>query len=278
MLPNKKNQLVQTYFEGTGYERFQRTYGTGHCSRFQAYVREGHAATIDTTLSWLDADGDLGHLSVCDAGCGVGALSIPLARSGAQVHAFDFSRKMIEAARRRAEEMLGSTGNPRFEVEDLTAVRGKYHTVVCIDVFARYSVQRVIELLTHLSRLATTRLILSFTPNAMLDGVLLKIGNSVARRQHAPLLHTHRGEVITKFLATLGWDIGRRRMIAAPFKVYYCCLLEFIRCPDGGATREPPREVLADLLDDSRSCSAPGPAQRRPQRRRDVGIRRDRAE
>ncbi len=231
MLSSEEDRLVRAYFEGTGYERFERTYGAGRCSRFQAYVREGHAETIETALSWLHSERDLGGLSICDAGCGVGALSIPLALAGARVHGVDFSQRMVAAARRRAEEALGLAGNPSFEVRDFTALRGEYHTVACIDVLARYPLQRVMELLAHLSRLATDRLVLSFTPNALFDGMLLKIGNSIAQRRRAPRLHTHRTEVLTRFLATLGWEVKRRRAVAAPFKLYHCCLLELWREP-----------------------------------------------
>jgi SAM-dependent methyltransferase len=47
--------------------------------------------------------GDLRGRDVLEVGCGLGALSTLLARSGARVHAFDLSPRSIEVARRRAE-------------------------------------------------------------------------------------------------------------------------------------------------------------------------------
>lgn len=47
--------------------------------------------------------GDLSGLRVLEYGCGLGKTSVRLARSGAEVSAFDLSPKSVEVARRRAE-------------------------------------------------------------------------------------------------------------------------------------------------------------------------------
>ena len=47
--------------------------------------------------------GDLSGLHVLEYGCGLGKTSVRLARSGAEVSAFDLSPRSIEVARRRAE-------------------------------------------------------------------------------------------------------------------------------------------------------------------------------
>jgi magnesium-protoporphyrin O-methyltransferase len=79
-------------------------------------------------LDWLKADDNLTGLSICDAGCGVGSLSIPLADMGAKVFASDISEKMVEEAKVRATSTLGQSENPTFAVQDLEALSGKYHT------------------------------------------------------------------------------------------------------------------------------------------------------
>lgn len=45
----------------------------------------GHQQTVDKILAWLEADGVKGE-TICDAGCGVGSLAIPMAMLGAKVH------------------------------------------------------------------------------------------------------------------------------------------------------------------------------------------------
>lgn len=41
---------------------------------------------IFEVLGWLDMDGGVEGKSVCDAGCGTGSLTVPLALKGAKVH------------------------------------------------------------------------------------------------------------------------------------------------------------------------------------------------
>ena len=45
----------------------------------QLDIRTGHQQTVDKVLTWLDEEGGVKGTSVCDAGCGTGSLSLPLA-------------------------------------------------------------------------------------------------------------------------------------------------------------------------------------------------------
>ena len=54
-------------------------------------IREGHAITVGKALRWVEEDGSLEGVSVADAGCGTGSLSIPLALRGARVAGSDIS-------------------------------------------------------------------------------------------------------------------------------------------------------------------------------------------
>lgn len=45
----------------------------------QLDIRTGHQQTVDKVLTWLDDEGGVKGTSVCDAGCGTGSLSLPLA-------------------------------------------------------------------------------------------------------------------------------------------------------------------------------------------------------
>jgi predicted RNA methylase len=73
---------------------------TGKCllpKQVQLDIREGHAATVDKVLAWMREDGGLRGVTVCDAGCGTGSLSIPLALEGATVSGSDISEAMVSA-------------------------------------------------------------------------------------------------------------------------------------------------------------------------------------
>lgn len=67
------------------------------CARAQVQldIREGHAVTVDKVLGWIERDGGLEGVTVCDAGCGTGALAIPLALRGARVFGSDISEAMV---------------------------------------------------------------------------------------------------------------------------------------------------------------------------------------
>ena len=126
--------IVREYFNSTGFDRWRRIYGDGEVNKVQLDIRNGHQQTVETVLGWLKADGNLSELSICDAGCGVGSLSIPLAQAGAKVYASDISEKMVGEAKDRAKAELGNDANLTLAVQDLATLSGRYHTVICLDV------------------------------------------------------------------------------------------------------------------------------------------------
>ena len=66
---------------------------------------DGHQKTVDEVVSWIKESGAVNDMSFCDAGCGVGSLTLPLASLGAgSVHASDISAAMVQEAERRARE------------------------------------------------------------------------------------------------------------------------------------------------------------------------------
>ena len=130
--------IVREYFNSTGFDRWRRIYGDGEVNKVQLDIRNGHQQTVDTVLGWLNADGNLPNLSICDAGCGVGSLSIPLAQAGAKVYASDISEQMVKEAKERALTELGNDAQLTFAVQDLETLSGRYHTVICLDVLIHY--------------------------------------------------------------------------------------------------------------------------------------------
>jgi hypothetical protein len=75
--------VVREYFNATGFDRWRRIYGDGDVNKVQLDIRKGHQQTVDTVMAWLTED-DLAGVTVCDAGCGVGSLALPLAAAGAK--------------------------------------------------------------------------------------------------------------------------------------------------------------------------------------------------
>ncbi len=219
--------IVQEYFNSVGFDRWRRIYGDGEVNKVQLDIRQGHQQTVDTVIGWLQADGDLDGLSICDAGCGVGSLSIPLAEMGAQVYGSDISAKMVAEAQTRAQARLGNDQNPQFVVQDLEHLTGKYHTVICLDVLIHYPDDKAAEMITHLSSLATSRLILSFAPKTLAYSLLKKVGEFFPGPSKTTRAYLHPEKEVVKVLEAAGWRMQRQAMTKTSF--YFSRILEATR-------------------------------------------------
>jgi magnesium-protoporphyrin O-methyltransferase len=220
--------IVRDYFNTVGFDRWHRIYGDGDVNKVQMDIRQGHQQTVDTVLSWLQADGNLPELSICDAGCGVGSLSIPLAKAGATVNASDISDMMVQEAKTRAAA-LGQPDNPTFVAQDLETLQGRYHTVVCLDVLIHYPQAQAAEMLTHLGGLAEQRLILSFAPKTPCYTLLKKIGDFFPGPSKATRAYLHREKDVLRTLSQQGWQLQRNTLTKTRF--YFSRLLEVVRQP-----------------------------------------------
>jgi magnesium-protoporphyrin O-methyltransferase len=219
--------IVKDYFNATGFDRWRRIYGDGEVNKVQKDIRTGHQQTIDTVCAWLKADNNLPHLTICDAGCGVGSLSIPLAQAGAVVFASDISEKMVGEAQTRATEVLGDVSNPTFAVQDLESLTGKYHTVICLDVLIHYPQAEAAKMISHLASLAESRLILSFAPKTVLLTLLKKIGEFFPGPSKTTRAYQHKEADIIKILQGNGFSVQRSGMTSTRF--YFSRILEASR-------------------------------------------------
>jgi magnesium-protoporphyrin O-methyltransferase len=219
--------VVKEYFNNTGFDRWQRIYGDGEVNKVQFNIRIGHQQTVDTLLEWLEADANLEGLSICDAGCGVGSLSIPLAQAKAIVNASDISEKMVGEAKEVAAKLLGNNDNPTFSVQDLESLSGSYHTVVCLDVLIHYPQEKAGEMISHLASLASNRLIISFAPNTPVLSVLKKIGGFFPGASKATRAYLHKESDIIKILEAQGFKIERKVLTKKPF--YFSRMLEAVK-------------------------------------------------
>lgn len=94
-------EVVKEYFNNSGFERWKKIYGeTDDVNRVQKDIRLGHSKTVENAMTMLLEEGPIAGLTVCDAGCGTGSLSIPLAKEGAIVSASDISAMMIAEAQK----------------------------------------------------------------------------------------------------------------------------------------------------------------------------------
>lgn len=216
--------IVKEYFNSTGFDRWRRIYGDGEVNKVQLDIRNGHQQTVDKVLAWLKADDNLAELSICDAGCGVGSLSIPLAEAGAKVYASDISEKMVEEGKQRASLTLKNPENLTFAVQDLETLSGSYHTVICLDVLIHYPQEKADAMISHLCSLAQSRIILSFAPKTCALTILKKIGSFFPGPSKATRAYLHREADVVKILEKNGFVVQRQSMTRTRF--YFSRLLE----------------------------------------------------
>ena len=222
-----EKQEVKWYFETTGFERWNRIYSeTDDVNKVQRNIRIGHQKTVDEVLTWIKESDALGDVSFCDAGCGVGSLSLPLAEMGAgSIDASDISEAMAKEAERRAEEAGLNMGKLNFFASDLESLSGSFHTVCCLDVFIHYPQPAAEEMVRHLCSLTENRLIVSFAPYTPLLALLKGIGQLFPGPSKTTRAYTLRETGIVQAAEDCGFKMVRRSLNKAPF--YFSRLVEF---------------------------------------------------
>ncbi|KAL2631671.1 hypothetical protein R1flu_016357 [Riccia fluitans] len=223
-------ESVRSYFNTQGFERWKKIYGeTDDVNKVQLDIRIGHAQTVEKTMAFLKGGDGLKGVTVCDAGCGTGSLTIPLCEEGAVVNASDISSSMVEEAERRAAVVLEKNPQltkPVFQAQDLESITGKYHTVVCLDVLIHYPQEKAAGMIAHLASRADKRLLLSFAPKTPYYSVLKRIGELFPGPSKATRAYLHAEEDVEQALNAVGWKVTRREMTATKF--YFSRLLEAV--------------------------------------------------
>ncbi len=215
--------LVRNYFNSTGFERWRKIYGEDKVNRVQEAIRRGHQKTMTAILQRLDP---VRGQTLCDAGCGLGSLSIPLAQRGAEVWATDISEQMIQAAQARWQAQ-GSPGKIHFSVAELETLEGRYDIVICVDVMIHYPLPQALGMIEHLSNLAQTRLIFTFAPKTVLLTLLKQVGGLFPGASKATRAYQHPEGEIVAHLNKLGWQVQDRVAIDEQF--YFARLLDCTR-------------------------------------------------
>ncbi|EXC05159.1 Magnesium-protoporphyrin O-methyltransferase [Morus notabilis] len=223
-------EVVREYFNNSGFQRWRKIYGdTDDVNRVQKDIRLGHSKTVESVLKMLKDEGSLAGVTVCDAGCGTGSLSIPLAKEGAVVFSSDISAAMVDEAQKQAKEQLFGQDNvsiPKFEVKDLESLDGKYDTVVCLDVLIHYPQSKADGMIAHLASLAENRLILSFAPKTFYYDLLKRVGELFPGPSKATRAYLHAEADVERALQKVGWRITKRGLITTQF--YFARLVEAV--------------------------------------------------
>ncbi len=220
---------VAQYFNGTGFDRWNRIYSNcNDVNKVQRNIRLGHEKTVSDVLEWIKESENISQISFCDAGCGVGSLSIPLLAMGAgSIAASDISAAMIQETKERALAEGVDLERLTFKTTDLENLSGNFHTVICLDVFIHYPQKAAEEMVRHLCGLTKERLIVSFAPYTPMLAILKQIGQLFPGPSKTTRAYTLKEKGIVKAAQACGLNPVRSKLNTAPF--YFSKLIEFQR-------------------------------------------------
>lgn len=216
---------VKEYFDGEGFGRWNKIYSdSDEVNSVQMNIRDGHQQTIDKVLKWIENE-DNSKATLCDAGCGTGALALPASTKFKKVFASDISTSMTNEAQTRAKQ--AKINNVEFKVSDMEALKGSYNTVSCIDVFIHYPTDKMYGIVQGLCDRATDRVIVSFAPKNFFYDTLKKIGELFPGPSKTTRAYLHPEDDVRKALKQAGFSVKRTEMTSTNF--YYSRLLEATR-------------------------------------------------
>jgi len=216
---------VEEYFNNEGFSRWNKIYSeSDEVNKVQMDIRDGHQQTIDKVLGWIQ-DEDNSKKTVCDAGCGVGSLALPMSTKFKKVFASDISSSMTSEAAARAK--ANKLKNLDFKVSDMENLKGQYDTLTCIDVMIHYPTDKMYEIVVKLGSLSKDRLILSFAPKNFFYSSLKKFGELFPGPSKTTRAYLHPEEDVKKALKAAGFTIKRKEMTSTNF--YFSRLFEAVR-------------------------------------------------
>ena len=224
---NLEKSEVKDYFNGTGFDRWKRIYSqSSDVNTVQKNIRKGHQKTVDDVISWIEKYPNLSKLTFCDAGCGVGSLTLPLLKLGINdIQASDISSSMINETKERIKSAGLNANKINFKTCDLENLKGSFDYVICLDVFIHYPQPVAEEMVKHLCDLSKSGLIVSFAPYTPFLAILKNIGKLFPGPSKTTRAYTLKEEGIVNAAKNKGFKVIRKKLNQAPF--YFSKLIEF---------------------------------------------------
>ena len=219
---------IQTYFDRTAAQAWERLTSTAPVGRIRATVRAGRDRMRSTLLSWLPAD--MSGARLLDAGCGTGALAVEAARRGAAVLAIDLSPTLVDIARERIPSDLA--GRIDFRSGDmLDPALGSFDFVVGMDSLIHYRADDAVKVLAGLAPRTSTAMLFTFAPLTPPLAVMLAAGRLFPRGNRSPSIEPVTPSGLRRRIgvepALASFSAARTERISAGF--YTSQALELVR-------------------------------------------------
>ena len=220
---------LERYFDRTAVDAWTRLTSDAPVSKVRATVRAGRGSMRETIVSWLPQD--LRGARILDAGCGTGALSVALARRGADVLGVDVSPTLVALANERAPQDL-APGRATFAVGDmLDPAHGRFDYVVAMDSLIHYEGADIARMVSALAARAESVVVFTVAPRTPLLTLMHAVGRLLPRGDRAPsIAPISRGDLesrLERALAGKRWRTARTARIVSGF--YISEALEVVR-------------------------------------------------
>jgi magnesium-protoporphyrin O-methyltransferase len=218
----ERREEIETYFDRTAVQAWERLTSTAPVGRIRATVRAGRDQMRHNLLSWLPHD--MRGLRLLDAGCGTGALAMEVARRGADVVAIDLSPTLVQLARDRWNEIPQASGCGRIDFhagDMLDEGFGGFDHVVAMDSLIHYETDDMVAALARLESRTRSSMLFTFAPRTPLLAAMHSVGRLFPRSDRSPSL-TPVAEPLLRAglslaLAPRGWIEGRSQRVASGF-------------------------------------------------------------
>jgi magnesium-protoporphyrin O-methyltransferase len=218
----KRRDQIETYFDRTAAQAWERLTSTAPVGRIRATVRAGRDQMRGTLLGWLPDD--MRGLRLLDAGCGTGALAMEAAQRGADVVAIDLSPTLVQLARERhGNAPVGTRGGRiHFTSGDmLDESLGHFDHVVAMDSLIHYDTPDIVAALERLSLRTRGSLLFTFAPRTPLLAAMHSVGRLFPRSDRSPALtpvaQPRLREGLCNSIGVGGWREGRSQRVASGF-------------------------------------------------------------
>jgi magnesium-protoporphyrin O-methyltransferase len=225
----QRRQEIETYFDRTAVDAWERLTSDAPVSKIRATVREGRDVMRRTLIGWLPENP--AERRILDAGCGTGALAVALAERGADVVAIDLSERLIELARERYPAKIGR-GRVTFRVGDmLKPGEDRFDHVVAMDSLIHYDLADTAKVLVGLTASARHSVVFTIVPRTPLLVAMHAVGRLFPRSDRSPMFRP-LGEAQLRRLvagepALSDWTFGRTHYVSRGF--YTSQAMELVR-------------------------------------------------
>ncbi len=194
----QRRNEIETYFDRTAVDAWKRLTSDAPVGRIRATVRAGRDRMRATLLDWLPKD--LSGRRILDAGCGTGALAVEAARRGAHVVAIDLSPTLVQLARDRMPDDIG-TGQIDFRSGDmLDPALGWFDHVVAMDSLIHYQPADTMRVLSGLAARTGHSLQFTFPPSTRALEAMHFVGKFFPRGDRAPSIQPVREALLHRLI------------------------------------------------------------------------------